>query len=104
MAGRFSLGDVRSASFDSQTSTTLVAAPGAGKSVVVVGLVLSGDAGATTVTIDDGTNDLFTALNTAQLVLPLSDLGWFEGGANAALSLTAAAAVTGHVRYVVVDA
>lgn len=104
MAGRFSLGDVQSVSLDSvTTSTNIAAAAGAGKSIVIVGLALSADAGtATTVTITDGTTPFVTAMNTAQIVLPLDDLGWYVGGDNVAVTISAAAAVTGHVRYVVV--
>ena len=100
-----SYGDLQSAEIDGVTTvTSVIAAPGEGSRVLIVGLALTLDA-AGEVTLQSATTDLVSAmelLDSTSLVLPVTELGWFLCGDNEAFRLTSTTAANGTVRYRIV--
>lgn len=87
------------------TKTAIVAAPGAGKRVVVVGYMLTLD-GAGEYIWESATTALSGNVEvSADTPVGMSSVyGVLECGTNEALNLTATAAANGHVSYIVTDA
>ena len=79
-------------------------APGAGKRIVILGLMLIPDAVAAAIEIESGTTDIIPIFDLAAdtpLVLPPGPVPWLVCTANEALNVTADAAINGVVLYVV---
>ena len=86
-------------------TTEIVAAPGAGKKIRVLGWVLT-SAGAATVAWKSATTaktGVMTGAAGSPMSAPFNPVGWFDCAENEALNLTAGtAAVAGVVSYAVV--
>jgi hypothetical protein len=106
---RFSAGGMQTATIDGvTTAAAVIAAPGEGRKIIVIGGALSmATAGTITLDTTEANSEIIDAMPLGAgvpLLLNVADHAHFEVGENLALRLTATQACSGYLRYVITRA